>query len=153
MPRPFGKPHRGPATGFTLIEVIIVIVVVSILVSVALPSYQASMFKGRRADAKAGLMDAVNRQESFMLDRSSYAEDMAKLGYSVGSGDPAVSEEKHYELDVEPEDPNCPIENCYVLTATPIPGGAQADDEFCTSFSVRSTGVREATGSAGAECW
>ena len=151
MPRPSAKCCRGAETGFTLIELVIVIVVVSILVSVALPSYQASMLKGRRADAKAALLDAVNRQESFMLDRSRYTDDLEKLGYGPGE---VTSEEGYYILEVvAPVDPNCPLENCYVLKATPKSGGAQADDQNCTSFSVKSTGVREATGATAGECW
>jgi type IV pilus assembly protein PilE len=138
------------STGFTLIEVVIVIVIVGILMAVALPGYQESMNKGRRADAKAGLMDAVNRQERFMLDRSTYTEDMTQLGFGA---DPMVTEEGHYTVEVEDPDVACPIATCYVLTATPVAGGAQADDAKCTSFTVDSTGAKTATGSAAAECW
>ena len=144
-----GAP-RGVSAGFTLIEVVIVIVVVGILMAIALPSYQNSMNKGRRADAKEGLMDAANRQERFMLDRSIYTEDMRNLGFGA---DPALSTEGHYNIDVEPEDPNCPIETCYTLKATPVAGGVQNDDEFCTSFSLKSTGAKTAEGSAPSQCW
>jgi len=136
--------------GFTLVELIIVIVIVSILMAVALPSYQDSMRKGRRADAKSGLMDAANRQERFMLDRSTYTDDMTELGFGA---DPTISEEGHYSIDVEAPDPNCPIATCYTLTATPVAGGAQAGDSFCTSLTIKSTGARTATGAAASECW
>jgi type IV pilus assembly protein PilE len=118
--------------------------------AVALPGYQDSMRKGRRADAKAGLMDAANRQERFMLDRNTYTADMVDLGFGA---DPMVSEEGHYSIDVETPDPNCPIATCYTLTATPVAGGAQAGDAKCTSFTVKSTGAKTATGSAASECW
>ena len=70
MPSPKHMMRHGRADGFTLIELIIVIVIVSILAAVALPGFQDAMRKGRRADAKEGLMDAANRQERFMLDRN-----------------------------------------------------------------------------------
>lgn len=149
--------------GFTLIEVIIVIVVVGILMAVALPGYQESMRKGRRADAMAGLMDAANRQERYMLDRSAYTRDMKDLGFDA---DPAISQESHYILDVDELattalcDPDYDaVDNtissppCYVLTAVPTPGGAQADDNRCTKFILDSTGAKTAEGSAQAECW
>lgn len=136
--------------GFTLVEVVIVIVIVGILMAIALPGYQDSMRKGRRADAKAVLMDAANRQERFMLDRSRYTENMVELGFGA---EPAQSGEGHYLVDVEAPDPNCPLATCYILTATPVVGGAQADDTDCTSFSVKSTGARSATGAAASQCW
>ena len=150
---------RRPA-GFTLIELIIVIVIVAVLASIALPAYQDSMRKGRRADAKAGLMDAANRQERFMLDRSAYTRDMRNLGFG---NDPMVSEEGYYSIDVDESarddvcgyafDPNDNAQPCYVLTATPVSGGAQADDDRCTKFILSSSGAREAEGSAASECW
>jgi type IV pilus assembly protein PilE len=155
------QPTAGmrPA-GFTLIELVIVIVIVSILASIALPAYQDSMRKGRRADAKAGLMDAANRQERFMLDRSAYTKDMKNLGFG---DDPAISEEGYYSIDVDETataalcgyafDPNDNAPPCYVLTATPLAGEAQADDARCTKFSLNSSGAKAAEGSAASECW
>jgi len=125
-------------------------VVVGILMAIALPAYQYSMNKGRRTDAKEGLMDAANRQERFMLDRSTYTVDMRELGFGA---DPMVSTEAYYTIDVEAPDPNCPIATCYILKATPVAGGIQSDDKFCTSFSLKSTGAKTAEGSAFNECW
>jgi type IV pilus assembly protein PilE len=128
----------------------IVVVIVGILLMVALPGYQDSMQKGRRADAKSGLMDAANREERFMLDRNTYTENMADLGLGA---EPLFSEEGHYTIDAEAPDPNCPILTCYVLTATPVAGGAQAADTRCTSFTLRSSGAKTATGTTPTECW
>ncbi|MEM8561152.1 MAG: type IV pilin protein [Pseudomonadota bacterium] len=136
--------------GFTLIEVIIVIVVVSILMAIALPAYQDSLTKGRRADAKEGLMDAANRQERFMLDRGTYTQTMTELGFP---NNPTLSKEEYYTLEVEAPDPNCPIANCYQLKATPVAGGIQSEDTRCTNFFIKSTGAKTATGTTAAECW
>lgn len=143
-----GKVAR--AAGFTLIELVIVIVIVGILASIALPAYQDSLRKGRRADAKAGLMDAANRQERFMLDRGTYTDDMTQLGFGA---DPLITEEGYYSIDLEAPDPNCPIGTCYTLVATPVAGGIQAEDTLCTGFTLKSTGAKTATGPSGDECW
>jgi len=147
---PSPRDYGGRSAGFSLMELVIVIVVVGILAAIALPAYQDSLRKGRRADAKAGLMDAANRQERFMLDRSTYTLDMADLGFGP---EPLISEEGHYVIDAEAPDPNCPIATCYVLTATPVAGGLQAEDAHCTRFLLDSTGARTAEGSANEECW
>jgi type IV pilus assembly protein PilE len=149
MDGPGTAPVRHDA-GFTLIELIIVIVIVSILASVALPAYQDSLRKGRRTDAKVGLMDAANRQERFMLDRSTYTADMTNLGFAA---DPMITEEGYYSIDVDVPDPNCPITRCYTLTATPVVGGIQVEDAQCTGFSLASSGAKTATGPGADECW
>ena len=141
---------RSGAAGFTLVELVIVVVIVGLLMSIALPGYQESMRKGRRTDAKAGLMDAANRQERFVLDRSRYTADMTDHGFAA---DPMNSEEGHYSIDVEAPDTDCPVATCYVLTATPVAGGAQADDARCSSFSLSSGGAKTATGTGASECW
>lgn len=138
--------------GFTLIEVMIVVVIVAILLSVALPGYQESMRKGRRADAKAALMDVANRQERLMLDRSTYTIEMADLGFGTAPNPTMISQEGHYGITAAP----CAggtIATCYVLTATAIENGAQDGDARCLTFVLASTGAKTATGSTPTECW
>ena len=65
--------------GFSLIEIIIVVVIVGILATIALPAYQDSVRKGQRSDAKAGLLGVASRMEQFMLDRGTYTVDMEDL--------------------------------------------------------------------------
>jgi type IV pilus assembly protein PilE len=143
-----GGQLRRSLSGFTLVEVLIVVVIVGILMSIALPSYQESLRKGRRADAKAGLLDAANRQERLMLDLSRYTTDLTELGFA----NPTMSPEKNYTLtaDACAAGTTAP---CYTLTATPVTGGAQAGDAKCATFSISSTGQKSATGTQSNICW
>jgi type IV pilus assembly protein PilE len=149
---PVSEVKAGGAAGFTLIELMIVVVIVGILLMVALPGYQDSMQKGRRADAKSGLMDAANREERFMLDRNTYTVDMMALGLAGATTDTVKSEEGFYNIKVEACASDT-IATCYVLTATPVPGGAQADDARCTTLVLDYTGAKTATGTTPTECW
>lgn len=133
--------------GFTLIELMVVVVIVAILMGIALPSYQDSVRKARRSDAMSALMDAANRQEQVMLDLNSYSSTMAGLGMS------ATSPEGDYTIAITTPTVACPITTCYVLTATPVAGSQQADDVKCDVFTLRSTGAKTASGTLGSECW
>lgn len=137
--------------GFTLIELLIVVVIIGILLMVALPSYQASLQKGRRADGMAALMDAAGRQEKYMLDRSTYTDNMQDLGYDAN---PYISPEEHYSITAEVcDDVGATINVCYKLTAVPAAGSVQQKDTRCTSFVLNSNGTKTATGSIASECW
>lgn len=140
---------RQGMQGFTLIEIMIVVAIVAILVGIAVPSYQSSIQKGLRSDAKAALLDAANRQESLMLDRNTYTLDMEVLGFP---DDPMITEEEHYSVDAA-ACADGTIATCYVLTATPQGSSPQAKDLRCTSFVLDSNGARSATGTTDDECW
>jgi type IV pilus assembly protein PilE len=65
--------------GFTLIEVMIVVVIIGILVAIAWPSYQRQLAKGRRASAQTFMADVANKQQQYILDARTYAPDFATL--------------------------------------------------------------------------
>ena len=84
--------NRGGLSGFTLIELMIVVVVISILVTVAYPSYQDHVRKGRRAEGKTALLKAAQVQERYYSDNNTYVVDLAPLfalapGAAVYSGE------------------------------------------------------------------
>lgn len=59
--------------GFTLIELMIVVVIVGILAAVAVPSYRAYVDDGRRSEGQAFAMDIASRQERHWTQNSTYA--------------------------------------------------------------------------------
>ena len=65
--------QRDRESGFTLIELMIAVVIVGILLSIAIPSYQGYVRKGHRADAQAYLMDVAQRQHQYFTDTRAYA--------------------------------------------------------------------------------
>lgn len=135
--------------GFSLLELMIVLCIVGILLGVALPAYQYSLIKSRRADAMAALVEVAGRQEQWRFAFARYSDDLRELGYI---SDPLVSEEGHYRISLS-ACPDATLEICFLLTATPVPTSPQAADERCGALTLDARGRRLATGTDPASCW
>lgn len=73
------------AKGFTLIEVMIVVVIIGILASVAWPSYQSYLQRSRRAEAQTLMLTIVNRQQQFLLDARQYTDVIGAGGLGIAT--------------------------------------------------------------------
>lgn len=73
--------------GFTLVELMIVIVIIGVLASIAIPSYQQYLQRSHRAAAQAQMMDIANRQKQFLASNRAYASKttLEGSGYSLPS--------------------------------------------------------------------
>lgn len=125
--------HRN--RGFTLIELMIVVVVIGILASIAYPSYQSAVERSRRSDGQAALLQAAQLLERCYTDTGSY------IGCTWNDHD---SPSGHYRITRPAADANS-----FGLTATPQ--GAQASDA-CGNLTLSHTGLRAQTGT-GSRCW
>lgn len=67
-------------SGFTLIELMIVVAIIGILAAIALPSYTRYVEDARAADAKSALMSLANALERY------HTQNMSYVGATVGSG-------------------------------------------------------------------
>jgi type IV pilus assembly protein PilE len=59
-------------SGFTMIEIMIVVAIVAILAAIAVPSYRDYVTRGRVVEATSGLADARNKMEQFFQDNRTY---------------------------------------------------------------------------------
>lgn len=59
-------------TGFSLIELMVVVVIVAILAAVALPAYTGQIKKGNRADMQGELQELALRLEQWRAQRFTY---------------------------------------------------------------------------------
>lgn len=122
--------------GFTLIELMIVVVIVSILMAIALPGYSLYMRKSRRGDAEATMMDIAQRQQQYLNDARAYAPDVPTL-YG-GNPNPLPSDVTSF-YTVTIAAPAGATPPTFVITATPIAGSPQAGD---STLTLDNTGAR-----------
>ena len=124
----------GRQSGFTLVELVIVMAIVAILAAVAFPAYQEQVRKSNRAAAQSEMMDIANRQQQFFLANRSYADSLAGLSYALPD---EVSARYDTAIDVD----NDATPPTYAITFTAK--DTQASDGDLT---LDSEGVKERDG-------
>ncbi|MCC7487850.1 MAG: prepilin-type N-terminal cleavage/methylation domain-containing protein [Burkholderiales bacterium] len=132
------------SAGFTLIELMTVVVVIAILVAVAYPSYQDHVRKGKRAEGRAALLRIAQVLERNYTDRNTYVTDIAPLvglaaNAAVYSGENPADTTSSYRVTVTAPTAGCPLASCFQLVATPNAPFADAD---CGNLTLTSTGQR-----------
>ncbi|MBI3900127.1 MAG: prepilin-type N-terminal cleavage/methylation domain-containing protein [Gammaproteobacteria bacterium] len=90
------------ARGFTLIELMIVVVIIGILASIAYPGYTTFMTQGRRSDAHTALLRITDVQEKFFTRCNSYASSLTATRdcANLGLGMTQLSPDHHYFLSL-----------------------------------------------------
>ena len=128
-------------SGFSLIELMIVVAIIGALAAIAIPQYGNHVLRSHRADAQTVLLDLAARQERFIAQNpAGYATTISpNTGLNLGR---TTSMEGYYNLTVAAD------ASSYLLTATAT--GGQASDTDCLTITYSSTGIKSGTT---AECW
>lgn len=129
-----GRSSMNGQRGFTLIELMIVVVIIGIIASIAYPSYTRYVQKSVRTDAHAGLMQAASELERCYTRT-----------YSYDSCDILdESPDKNYTITVDPASGGG-----YTLTAS-----TEQNDGCSENLTLTARGERKPDGSdGGPDCW
>ncbi len=154
MQTAFISERGSVSAGFTLIEMLIVVVIIALLAAIGYPSYTDFVTRSRRQAAQNTLLQLADRQEQFFLDNKRYAPDLTALGYAASMmgldqdgqlTGPRVAD-RTYLVGIQAATPLT-----YTLQAVPQLVQAERDTD-CGTLSLDSTGIRDQTG-AGNRCW
>ena len=135
-------------SGFSLIELLIVVVIVAILSSLALPAYVGFVRESRRSDAAIALMELAAAAERYYAINSSFG---GVTPATLLGGD--LSDDGHYRLAMTVSGDG----QRYSATATPVNEGSQMNDR-CYRYLLDSVGQRGNESRNGVEisassCW
>jgi type IV pilus assembly protein PilE len=157
---------RKSEVGFTLVELMVVVVIIGIIAGVAIPAYRGSIMKANRSAAKSALLDLAAREEKYYTLNNTYAFNSADTNLTTlaqqlyGSGTTSTFSSS-VVLNVPATGPTlytiaaptvvaatAATPTTFTITATPY--GTQVGDQ-CGSFTINSAGQQTASGTG--SCW
>ena len=119
--------------GFTLIEILIVLVIIGILAAVAIPAYNSQLRKGTRAAAQAAMADMANKELFYLQTQRAYTSLYTDLGIAALPGEV----DNFYTITITPDNTATPP--TFAIKATPKTGTRQAADGW---IQLDSTGSK-----------
>lgn len=156
--------------GFSLTELLIVLVMASILAAIAVPSYRQYVVRTHRTVAKTAMQDLSARQESYLVDHKKYATTIAQLGFGSGTSTTAYvtregtisssTADALYTLTLYGGDGT--LSTCTGLTGSPSATAfrigasvysGRPPDTACGTLCLSSTNERGSSIGTVASCW
>ena len=127
-------------SGFTLIELMIVVAIIGILAAIAYPGYQEYAMRANRAEARSILLENTQLLERHFTTSNDYSSFGGLIAQSPKTGT------AKYGITV------AGTATTYTLTAAPE--GAMASDSKCGTLTLDNTGAKTSSGSESVEyCW
>ncbi len=123
--------------GFTLIELMIVVVLIGVLAAIAYPAYTDHMIKTRRSDGQTALLNLASLMEHYFTEKNTYVG-----ATPTALGVTSSSQQGYYTVSV-----TAATATGFTLTATPQ--GAQTADTTCGALTITNTNVKGPT----TTCW
>ncbi len=145
---------KNRVAGFSLVEVLITLVLISILAAIAYPSYLGQLRKSRRAEAAIALHSLAQAQERFHARFRTYTSILvapdACAGAACGLGqNTTLTENEYYQMSANGD------ATSYALAA--VAAGPQVKDTDCRTLAINSIGAKSGTSASGEdstdECW
>jgi type IV pilus assembly protein PilE len=156
------KSQRAASFGFSLIELMITVAVITILAAIAVSSYTKSVVKTNRSAATACLSEYANYMERYYTTNLRYDQAPASSGTAAPVANSAIGSPSPLTLDCAATSQTgnnyqyaVPAASATGYTVQAAPIGAQATrDTQCGTLKLNQLGQRSNTGSGTlVQCW
>lgn len=124
---------KSRQSGFTLIELMIVVAIIGVLAAITYPSYKQYVIRTHRADAMTELQNIANQLESKKMLLGNYGNIPATTITALGGNFPR-SGGADYTIAI-----SIPDATSWSITATPVSGGLMVNDG---NLTLNSNGIK-----------
>ena len=77
---------RRSSRGFTLVELLVVVVIIGVLAAIAIPKFQSTKGKANAATLKSDLRNLATAQEAYFYEHFTYTTNTAALNAVLSTG-------------------------------------------------------------------
>jgi type IV pilus assembly protein PilE len=154
-------PERTLMRGFSLVELLAALAIVSLLLALAMPAYHGHIVRAKRVQGQAALLRLMQQQERYYTQNNRYlafsaaspAPQLQQFPWWSGDGPVASAASSAYEIEALACTESTLVQ-CVLLRA--LPGTSKVDGRYhdaeCGVLSLASTGQRGSSGPA-SHCW
>lgn len=134
-------------SGFTLIELMIVVAIIGILAAIAYPSYINYSTRANRSAAKMYMLAISNMEEHYLLANRTFTDTIGTGGLGLTQSTETVGKYTFAISNLSSSPPS------YTITATPI-GSQAARDTQCLDLTLDQAGSKGISGTGTvSDCW